>query len=202
MKSTASFLLLCSVVLLLNACGSATPVPEDKFFRLGMGHISQQQTIFPGSVAVQRFKADGLHNGRAIIYTDSKEPLQLKQYHYHHWLDAPSLMIQDHLISYLRKTHAAPLVVEDQPGIHSEYVITGKIIDFEQVTDGKQTRADVKLELQLIKRGENTPILVQEYKQSVPTTDSSLYMLAKGLSTGLTSIYADFLKGVSGHLGK
>lgn len=202
MKRTISFIFLCNIVLLLNACGSAAPVPEDKFFRLDMTHITQQRNIFDGNVAVQRFKADGLHNGRAMLYTDSKQPLQLKQYHYHHWLDAPSLLIQEHLISYLRKTNAAPLVIEEQPGIQSDYLISGRIIAFEQVNDAKGVRADVKLELQVTKRGARMPILVKEYSQSIQTADTSLHTIASSLSTGLTNIYAKFLDDISERLKK
>jgi len=189
-------LLFVSTLSILG-CGSSAPVPEDKFFRLGAPSQGQAKPVFNGNVAVQRFQADGLHNGRAIIYSDSKQPLQLKQYHYHHWLDAPSQLVQNHLISYLRSVSAAPLVVSDQPGIQSDYIISGKIIEFEQFNDGNTTRSKVKLELQVRKPRARTPLLVKEYAETITAADANIHNVAKSLSNGLTTIYEKFITDLS-----
>ena len=103
---------LLTFVLVLSGCfGGGSEVPQDNFYRLTDITSAKQLTSPFEVVAVATLKSDALHRERAILYSDVKQPLNIKRYHYHHWTQVPNELVQDHLIEYLRKAEFAPRMV-------------------------------------------------------------------------------------------
>ena len=139
-------------LVLLAACGSAAPVPEDQFYRLSavMTVAPQSKTLFPGTLEIDRFVADGLTAGRPIVYSEAGKPFQVKEFHYHFWTQPPTVMLRDELVTYLRRAKVADIVVTPEMRVSPDYVLTGKIRRLEKVV-GTPPKAVLEIELGLRK---------------------------------------------------
>jgi len=61
--------------------GCAQPsVPQDRYYRITAPAASGGGTLLPGTVEVERFGAEGLTSGRAIIYVENGAPDTLLEY--------------------------------------------------------------------------------------------------------------------------
>lgn len=143
---------VAALVSALAACGTAEPVPADRYYRLDVA-VSQrfQQPELNGVVEVERFAADGVTAGRPIVYTERADSLELKAYHYHFWAEPPTVMLRDALVRALRAAGAAREVVAPESRIRPDYVVTGEIKRMEHVAGSTPQQA--VLEIGLVLRG-------------------------------------------------
>lgn len=187
------FLLLLPLVVLLASCARQPPVPADHYYRLPEPKVEAlARPLSQGTILVNIFETDGLHNGRAMLYTDDPKAITLKRYHYRYWLDAPPRLVQSYLVSYLRAARAAPLVVTD-PGVNAELTISGKIVRLEQQRRGKTSHALIALELRVDGRNPAQPLLVKSYHADVTAADDSMEALVLAFQKGFNQIFAEFV---------
>jgi len=141
---------------------------------------------------VKRFVTDGLHSERPLLFSEASQPLSLKQYHYHFWVDAPPRLLQENLISALRNTNTATTVSNYDPAKRDGHILSGKIRRFEQIARGKENKIIIELELRLDNRQGNI-IVVKDYQQEHAARSAAPHDLVLAFGAGLTNIYNDFL---------
>ena len=182
----------------LAACGSADPVPEDQFYRLRavMSSAPLTKVLFPGTLEIDRFVADGLTAGRPIVYSEAGKPFQVKEYHYHFWTQPPTVMLRDELVSYLRAAKISDAVVTPEMRVAVDYVLTGKIMRLERII-GKPSKAVIELELGLRKATGGKLIFLDTYRIEKQSEGSGVGSAVKSLNTALTAIYAKFVDDLS-----
>ena len=124
------------------------PCPKTIFYRLAVATSPQPLARPPlaGVLEVGRFVADGLTAGRPIVYSQSGQPHALSEYHYHFWVEAPTVLLRDQLVGQLRAAKVARAVVTPEMRVDPDYVLSGKIKRLERVV-GAVPRAVVELEL-------------------------------------------------------
>src|SRR5262245_50335054 len=150
-------LLLAAVLLsvLLPGCTS-TPAPVDRYYRLvdvpASAVVAQQWTS--GTVEIQELRAHGLYLERPIVFTDVTEPTRLEQYSYHHWVYAPAYLIQQHMVQRFRASHLAGTITDDDDGPAPSYVVSGRILRFEERLGSAAPSAEVALELEVTRPGQ------------------------------------------------
>ena len=133
---------------LLASCGGAPVVPDDQFYRLEVSTPVAGKKLFPGTMEVDRFIADGLTAGRPIVYSEAGKSYQVKEFHYHFWTQPPTVMLRDELVTYLRRAKISDAVVTPEMRITPDYVVTGKIKRLEKII-GAQPKALLEIELGL-----------------------------------------------------
>ncbi len=180
----------------LAACGSAAPVPEDKFYRLIVSVPSSSKTLFPGIMEVDRFVADGLTAGRPIVYSETGKPFQVKEFHYHFWTQPPTVMLRDELVSYLRARKISDTVVTPEMRVTPDYILTGKIKRLEKVL-GDPPKAVLELELSLRKASGDKILHLDTYRVETVSDGPGVDDAVKSLNTALTSIYGKFVHDLS-----
>ncbi len=182
----------------LAACGSADPVPEDQFYRLRavMSSAPLSKALFPGTLEIDRFVADGLTAGRPIVYSEAGKPLQVKEYHYHFWTQPPTVMLRDELVSYLRAAKVSGPVVTPEMRVPADYVLTGKIMRLERIV-GTPPKAVLELELGLRKATGGKLIFLNTYRVEKPSDGSGVDDAVNSLNAALTTIYAKFVDDLS-----
>lgn len=182
----------------LAACGSADPVPEDQFYRLRavMSSAPLTKVLFPGTLEIDRFVADGLTAGRPIVYSEAGKPFQVKEYHYHFWTQPPTVMLRDELVSYLRAAKVSGTVVTPEMRVPADYVLTGKIMRLERII-GTPPKAVIELELGLRKATGGKLIFLDTYRIEKESDGSGVDAAVTSLNTALTAIYAKFVDDLS-----
>lgn len=180
-------------VFLLNACGENPPIPVDHFYRLTLnpGTVTRQpltdQTIFVG-----KFLSDGIYNERALLFSEDADNRELQQYHYYFWAISPPSLLRDYLIEYLRAADSAPAVVDDFSSGNG-LKISGKILGFEKIKRGEDSKVNVVLEIRLDKLGESAPRLVKTYKVLDTVNGVSMDETVSAFNRAVDRVFSDFV---------
>jgi len=191
--------LLLTGVTLLNACASAPPVPEDNFYRLQAVYAADPlaKKVLPGTIEVDRFVADGLTSERAIVYSQTGTPNQVKAYHYHFWIKPPTVMLRDELVSFLRASKISDVVVTPEMRITADYILTGKIKHLEQIKAQENSRTLIEVELGLRRPTDGKLLFLETYRVENAAGKGDVAGAVDSLNTSLSIIYADFLAALS-----
>jgi ABC-type uncharacterized transport system auxiliary subunit len=184
-------ILLAMLSILLAACGTAPPVPSDRYYRLSTARVTAPDDARPTeALTVHALRAESLYAERAMVFTDARNPRELRQYHYRLWLYPPSQLVQDHLIASLANA------VNIAPAGQARLALQGRILRFDQILGAERSHAAVTLELQLLEDGR--PISTQTYEAVEPASDDSFTAFVEAMERALSSIYQDLL----GQLGE
>jgi len=120
--------------LLAGCLGSAPPVPRDHYYRLLVPMPAKStETLLPGVVTVEPLLADGLLRERPLLFSADGAATELQQHNYHYWNDVPPRMLQDQMVTYLRRSGAAGLVVTPDTRVRADYRVSGKAKRFERL---------------------------------------------------------------------
>lgn len=181
-------------------CASQAPVPEDNFYRLQLDTAIAASSKLPATVAVARLQSSGVNNARALVYHDVSQPLQLRQYHYHYWIDTPPRLLQEELVSYLRRTGFAERVLSAAPGVRADYLISGKIRQFEESRSPQGSAVTVALELELLRRRDRKILMVKDYTHREAVNGTSMHDVAHAYTNSVTRIFRSFVDDISQNL--
>ena len=188
---------MCSV---LAGCGEqGVPVPSDRFHRLMVGapDTVYQTPELTGIMEVDRFRAAGIFQDRAIIFVEHDNPNVMHQYHYQLWADAPPRMLQIVTMEYLRDARLADQVVIAGSRIDPTYTLIGDIKKLEHVV-GNSSSVVVELEFGLREHKDGSVVWVKHYSASRKVKDDSVGAATLAISESvkeiLTSLSADLAR--------
>lgn len=125
--------LLFAVCFLLSACGG---VPETFYYTVAPLAVKTteaeannhtERTVVLG---VEKFSAEALYDDDRIIYRDS--PYEVKYYHYRRWAAMPRQLVTDQVLKQLQAAHIFRNVVSFPSNNRVDYVLTGRILSFEE----------------------------------------------------------------------
>ena len=187
-------IILLSFFLVLTACSTQAPLPTDHYYRLPeLRDIDSDQKRLD-SISVLNFKAVGLYQERAILYTEDQ--IELKQYHYHHWTDSPTRLLQERLAERLRLSGNSNLVLNTFEG-NSALIIKGQVKAFERVQQKGSESVYVKLLLQVDSNTKGAPILHKEYVQTVILPSNNITNTIRAFAEAVDLIFNDFYVDLS-----
>ncbi len=133
-------------LIYLNGCSiSGGTIPSDHFYRLPEIN-AQSVTGQPQILIIKPVRVDGLYHERAILYVDQSEPLEIKRYSYHYWVETPASLIHKYLNGYFKQsvlTHEQP----EQKAAH--IVLKPTLLNYERIVSDGQADAFVKLHIDL-----------------------------------------------------
>ena len=182
-------IILLSFFLVLTACSTQAPLPTDHYYRLPeLRDIDSDQKRLD-SISVLNFKAVGLYQERAILYTEDQ--IELKQYHYHHWTDSPTRLLQERLAERLRLSGISNLVLNTFEG-NIALIIKGQVKAFERVQQKGSESVYVKLLLQVDSNTKGAPILHKEYVQTVILPSNNITNTIRAFAEAVDLIFNDF----------
>lgn len=187
--------LVATLAGLVAACGSAPPLPEDQFYRLravAAEAAAPGKMLFPGTVEIERFVADGVTAGRPIVYSEAGKPYQVREYHYHFWTQPPTVMLRDELVSYLRAAGVAKAVVTPEMRVAADYVLTGKIVRLEKV-EGRPPKTDLEIELAVRKAGGGGLVFLKTYRVESISDGPGVDDAVRALNAALSEVYGRFV---------
>ena len=187
--------LAVAVAAIVAACASAPPVPEDQFYRLRAVRAATApaaKLLFPGTIEIDRFVADGVTAGRPIVYSEAGKPYQVKEYHYHFWTQPPTVMLRDELVSYLRAARIAKAVVTPEMRVAADYVLTGKIIRLERIV-GTPPKAVLEIELGVRKATGGGLVFLDTYRLEAAADGPGVDDAVQALNAALSAVYDKFV---------
>ena len=187
--------LTVGAVLLLAAC-QQPPLPEDHFYRMTpLTPVAGANVALNGTVEVPRFVADGLAAHRPIIFSNASGSNRLQAYHYHFWSEPPAIMLQNALSNYLRKSNIAKSVLTPELRVEPEFVATGKIIRFEQIST-RPAKIAVELELGVKETGGDKLVHFSRYTVETETANPTVGAAVQQISKAVNDIFARFVADI------
>lgn len=193
-----SFLKLSIILaagLFVAGCASQPPVPSDKYYRLQavFAGSALSSPKFSGTFEVERFTADGLTAGRPIVYVEAGDPNQLQEYHYHFWTQAPTVMLRDELVTYLRAAKIANNVVTPEMRLEPDYVMTGRIRKLEQVIgSGNATRLEVELSVR--RPSDGKLLFLKSYAHETKQSSQGVASAVDAFNQSINIIFSDLFQ--------
>ena len=190
-----SFLLTMPILLLtaiwLVSCMSARQIPQDHYYRLPFPTVkSYAAPVFSGTVGVKKIRTDGILNDRSLLYIKTSHPLEIKRSNYHHWQEAPAVLLQKHLAAFMSASGAVEQIILYEPGMVVDTLISGHLLQFEREIGEKETSIYVVLEL-AVTTAQKT--LTHTYSQRITCDNTTIEAAADAFGTALVNIYRDFL---------
>ena len=189
--------LIAGLVLALAACAQP-PLPQDHFYRLQVVGPETPMTAprLNGTLEVERFIADGLTAGRPIVFSNSGKPQELREYHYHFWVEPPTVMLRDQLVTYLRAAKVATTVVTPEVRVEPDYVLTARIRRLERIV-GTPPRAAVEIELGVRRTRDDRLLFQGTYGVETKAEDGTVGGAVAAINRALTEIYAKVVADIS-----
>ncbi len=191
-------LLACAAPLLAGCLGSAPPVPRDHYYRLLVPTPEQSagEAPLPGIMTVELLQADGLLRERPLLYSESGESYELQQHNYHYWNDAPPRMLQDQMVTYLRRSGVSRQVVTPDMRIRADYQVSGKVRRLERLLGGGPPRVFVEIELALLRLSDDPVLVVETFSAEETAADESVDASIVALNRATAEIFDRFLAQV------
>lgn len=192
-RSTRGVLAVAVTAGLLAACAAPPPAPNDQFYRLDVAADPGDQ-VLDGVVEVGRFDASGALGNRPLLYVDQGSNA-LTEYHYHFWVEAPPVLLQGALVSYLRGAGVAKQVVTPEMRARPAFTVTGRVIRLETVR-GAPSKGVVALELSLRREGDGEILVLGEYSAEVPAGRSGIQTDVAALEKAVDDVFARFVSDI------
>jgi ABC-type uncharacterized transport system auxiliary subunit len=187
---------LLASALMLAACAQP-PVPDDHYYRLQADPpaASFREPPLKGVLELDEIVAEGQVGGRAILYAEAQRPHDLKEYHYHHWIEPPKSMLQDQLAAYLRAARAAGQVVSRRMRVDRDYELAGKLVRLERI-DGAPTKVTIELELGLKRTKDTKLLLLNVYRADVEARADGMADAVHAFNKALSGILARLVQDI------
>ena len=147
---------LSAIVVAAAACGGKIQYP--KYYVLNVPSApapsGAQARPLLGSVAVRNFSAPSFLRSGPIVYRESAE--QINFYQYHRWAVDPRASVTNALLQNIQARGLFASVTQYDGREASDYLITGKLDQLEEIDNGRDVRVAVSVSAQLmnLKTGE------------------------------------------------
>ena len=182
---------------LLSACAAPPPVPEDAFYRLSPRADSPvaPQPLLEGAVEVGRFAAAGSLGNRPLLFSKPGSNA-VSEYHYHFWIEAPPMLLQSALVSYLRSAGVAEQVVTPDMRVRPDYTVQGRLMRLETIT-GPTPSGVAEFELSLRRERDGKLLVLGEYRADVPSGANGVGTDAAAIEKAVDKAFAAFVADIA-----
>lgn len=151
LRSSIHRSLLFALGLLFHACGS---VPETFYYTVAPLSLHEVKAATDSRtntqalvLGVEKFSADALYDDDRIIYRES--PYEVKYYHYRRWAAPPRALLTEEVLKNLQQSQLFQNVVSFPTNRHVDYVLTGRVVAFEEWDRGAEWFGRVAFSAQL-----------------------------------------------------
>ncbi len=189
---------LAACLGLAGCFGSAPPVPRDHFYRMVAPAPPTPEQVedhiaYKGIMAVNQLTAEGLLRERPVLFSASGRSHEVQQHDYHYWSDPPTRMVQEALISYLRRSGLAETVISQDLRIRPDFEVVGRIKRLERLLGGGPPRVVAEIDLTLLDRTADKLLISRTYTVELPSRDGSVDASVMAFNKALSHILERFL---------
>lgn len=190
----ARSVLLISLLILLQGCGSSGPARQDSYYRLDLTAApAKASQRYPGTVLITRFDSRGFTGDRAMVFRDQGSLDQVQRYNYHLWAEAPPLSIQDLLARYLREAGVARFVVTPTQRVRADLLVSGTLLLMEHRPYDDPPRVLIEMEMGVVRADRREPLFLKHYQASQTTADNQVSSAIPAFDSAVTDIFSSFL---------
>lgn len=187
---------------LLSACAAPPPAPEDAFYRLSPRADAPlaEKALIDGVVEVERFVASGSLANRPVLFSEPGSNA-VSEYHYHFWIEAPPILLQNALVSYMRSANVSDRVVTPEMRLRPAYSVRGRVMRLETVLGGTPTGV-AEFELSLRRESDGELVVLGEYRAEVTSAPNGVKTDVAALEQAADQAFAAFVADIQKSLSR
>jgi len=184
------FSALLMLAMLVAGCGAARPV---KYYVLDVNPapVSSASAQIPVTLLVARLVASQLYHDDRLVYGSG--PVQLGTYEYDRWAEPAADMVQNMLVTVLRRQGQFRSISKVTSNVRGEYVLRGHLFAMYGV-DQPELVARFTLQLELYDPATRTTVWSQIYTHDEPvqgkTVPDIVIAMDKNVTAGLQQLTA------------
>jgi len=188
MKRTFLISSLALSVGILFIALTACSAPPTHYYALKVGKLAgggNAKPLIDGSVAVERMNGGRVYDQERIVFRGKNNEIGF--YEYHQWTSSPSELSTQAVItslmagSYFRSAGA----YKDVPD--PDYILSGRITNFEEVDKAEGVFASVSLELSLIDNKKHASVWSGQGASELPVGAKNVATVAESLDEAMSN---------------
>lgn len=187
---------------LLFSCGK---VPESNYYTLSLPLVTAKQQnngnsvpAVPVVIGMSKLESGFLYREDRIIYRES--PYEVKYWNYRKWVAPPYVMITEYLREYLKNQHIFADVVPHPSPRRVKYVLSGRVLAFEEWDEGANWFGKVGFELTVTNTHTNQMLWQKSYERMLPVREKLPASVVAALSEGLHQCFQEVARDLRGEL--
>ncbi|MGH8475305.1 MAG: ABC-type transport auxiliary lipoprotein family protein [Methylococcales bacterium] len=181
----------CLVWFTISACQSG-PKPRQSYYQLAPE--IRQQSPDPkacGTILVSRVESRGFAGGRAIVFRESADSLEVQRYHYHFWSQSPDSMIQEGITLSLRATGLFRYVITPAERAQADWIVSGTLLRLEHFPNAAPANIVLEVELGVVAAKTHETIFLKRYLENGSATNNSVNDAVLALNHALERMLAN-----------
>ncbi|MGH8557498.1 MAG: ABC-type transport auxiliary lipoprotein family protein [Methylococcales bacterium] len=190
-SASGFFGVLCLTII---ACQSG-PAPRETYYQLAPE--IQQSPLDPqacGTLLVGRLGTRGFAGGRAIVFRDRADSLEIQRYHYNLWSEAPALMIQEAIARSLRATGLIRYVITPVERANADWIVSGNLFRLEHFPNSSPASVVLEVELGIVSANTRETLFLKRYLETESTASNRIGDAVKAFNKALEQILDQFQK--------
>jgi ABC-type uncharacterized transport system auxiliary subunit len=175
-------------VATLSSCLGGRPI---KYFTVSMPPAPQPAaSAYPVGLLIGRISTPEILEDQPIVYRLGRN--EIGAYEYHQWAEPPAQMVKTLLIRRLRASGRYISVTQLGGSTQGDFVLRGRLYDFEEVDGGGAVTARVSMEFELIDRETHKVVWNHLYTRTEPVQGKEIpdvvAALDRNLEQGLSEV--------------
>jgi ABC-type uncharacterized transport system auxiliary subunit len=193
MRQRIRLALAAVAVAALCSCLGGRPI---QYFTVSFPPAPQPAAhAFPVALVVGRISAPEILEDQPIVYRSGRN--EIGTYQYHQWAEPPAQMIKTALIRRLRASGQYQSVTRLGGSTHGDFVLRGRLYDFEEVDSGGTITAKITMDFELIDRATYKPVWSHFYSRAEPVQGKDISAVVAGLDNNLQQGLAQVESGIN-----
>ena len=184
---------------MLSGCATTSQIPEDRFYQIEAiaPSISVPRPVFSEGLNVDKVSADPLRSGRAVLYRDSRKPLEVRRYHYEYWVDQPTRMVHQALVDYLRASGVADPTGGESRRTNGSYALKAHLKRFDRVVGAGRPKVEIELQTTVYANGSRVPLWTNNYLHQQESDAGDMHATAAAMQIALANIFASMVEDLA-----
>ncbi|MBK1718877.1 ABC-type transport auxiliary lipoprotein family protein [Thiocystis violacea] len=155
--------------LMLGGCGTAPPVPRDRYYTLDPDfQTSAGGPPLAASLLVNDLAARGFLGGRQILYRTQERPLAVDRYQVYLWDEPLPRAMASVLARAIREAGLFTQVIIPADRARADFLLGGELIRFEHRPTDRPPVVAATLSLSLVKADDRRSLWTRQYSATEP----------------------------------
>jgi ABC-type uncharacterized transport system auxiliary subunit len=195
MRRMIRFTLVALAMAALSSCLGGKPV---RYFTVSTPPGPQPAaSTYPVALLIGHIGAPEILQDQPIVYRSGRN--EIGAYEYHLWAEAPAQMIKTLLIRRLRASGRYQSVAQLGGSTRGDFVLRGRLYDFEEVDNGAAITARVSMEFELIDRRTHKAVWNHLYTRTEPVQGKEIADVVAALDHNLEQGLSEVESGLDAY---
>jgi len=181
----------------LTACSS----PPTHYYALKVNKLpggGSGKPIVDGSVAVERINGGRIYDQERIVFRDAKNEIGF--YEYHQWTSSPSELTTQAILTSLMAGNYFRSAGQYKDTPDPDYILSGRITNFEEVDRPEGVFASVSIELSLINAKQHSMVWSGQSASELPVAARNVATVAQTLDEAMSNSVKQVMQNLGDYL--